>query len=601
MADASLRPAGAAHTALMAALAAAPWCYGSALEPVRYGLAAFVLAVSAMALWAGIATARALTAPCAALMAWGLIQLLWSGARVLTLESLLLLAATLAVILFWAAEGRDDARARRLAYAILALCAVQATFAVVQAHLAPRTIYGRHLPYALSPFGSFENHNHFAGLMEMGVLLALALAFGRAKRVGRVDPRAIGFAGLSLALAAAHLGSRSRGGLLALLAGGAALLFLWRIAFARRDTMRRDLAIGAGMLALLLLFGWLAVPAQTRAHLSTAFRGATDASGHYRLSMAAATLRLWWDNPLLGSGLGTFADEVTRFKRSDGLVRVGHAESDALEWLAEGGLVGLALVGWLAAAVGRGFLDRVREGRDPTRKALAVGAMAAVLALVAHSFFDFNLRIPSNALVFCALLGLAGAPRTEPPPQSPAVRRILGALFLLLAIAAAWRAWGAIELRAAQESVVAEERLARLSRVLSRHPYLSEAWRDRSHVRWQLARGEREAVAYRLNGAFEDTQGALALRPRYSFGWADAGWLHYMRGDGRAAEEAFDRAIELDPANVVIGLARADFYSRGGRLDEARQELRRIRRYNLDWPESAAEAMARRMGLGSLK
>jgi hypothetical protein len=36
-----------------------------------------------------------------------------------------------------------------------------------------------------------------------------------------------------------------------------------------------------------------------------------------------------------------------------------------------------------------------------------IGALAGVVALLIHSFFDFNLRIPANAVYFVALFALA--------------------------------------------------------------------------------------------------------------------------------------------------------------------------------------------------
>ena len=127
--------------------------------------------------------------------------------------------------------------------------------------------------------------------------------------------------------------------------------------------------------------------------------------------MAHDTLRLWTAHPTLGAGLGAYGDAFPAFKSAHGEVRTTHAEDDALELLAESGLAGVVIVVWLAALAARGLADRLRHGRDPFRKSIAVGAAGAVAALAVHSLFDFNLRLPANALVFASLLGLAAAPR----------------------------------------------------------------------------------------------------------------------------------------------------------------------------------------------
>jgi len=582
------------------AIVVTPWWYGGADDSVRYGLAA-VLLLSAAAVWGRFGSDSTVLAPALSLLAWPLLQILLGAARVPVLESLLVLAAGLSTLLVWSVAARDESEAERLTAAILVAALAQAAFGVVQAQVSPHTLYGRDDPGVRSPFGSFHNHNHFAGLMEMAILLTLGLAFGRTKRTRAIDPLTIALIGLGLALTAAHLASRSRGGLFALLVGGSALTVSWWASRARRRPSRREL-VGTALATLAILaFGWLAVPADTRSHLATLFHGPTDGSGEYRVNISAASLRLWISHPFVGSGLGSYADEIARFRRSDGLLHPWHAESDVLEYIAEGGLIGLALLAWLAIACASGYWRRMMEGRDPWKKALATGALSAVVALAAHSLVDFNLRIPSNALAFCALAGLASAPRDEPPPRRAAVRRGVRILLACLGLAAGWRAWGAAELRSAQRTGTPQERLARLSATLSRHAYLAEAWRERAHLRWSLARGGPEMVTYRLQGAVEDIGQTLSVRPHCSAAWADLGWLRYMQRDNARAEQAFERAITLDPANVGVGLARAEFFARTDRLDEAGQELRRVRSYNLDWPETAAEAAARQMGIGSLK
>lgn len=584
--------------ALTLLVAAAPWPYGSSGDVARYGLAAALLAIAAAWFWTSPPLASAVLRPAGGLAAFAVLQALaLSRAPVSSVESLMVLAACLAVIVVAAHDARDEGAARRLAYGVLATCGAQAVFGVIQAAATPRRVYGAALAEIQSPYGSFLNHNHFAGLVEMGAVLALALAIGGLKRAGGVEPRSILLFGLGLALAGAHLASRSRGGLLALFTGAVLLVPLWWLASSRGGRRRSTLLAGAAMLVV-LAFGLLAIPAASRAHLATLVRGAGEASGRYRLSAWGATLRLWTTHPMVGSGLGTYADAVTRFKQSDGLVRTTHAENDLLEFTAEGGLVGLALIGWLAAVVFRGFLDRVREGHDPWRKGLAVGAVAAVAGLLAHSLVDFNLRIPSNALAFSALVGLAAAPRREPKTISRGLARVLAVGLAVLAIAAVWRTVGATELAAARSAGTAHERLARLDGMVMRHPYLAEAWRLRAHMQWALARGGDEVRRFRLEGAEHDVRRALALRPLWCYAWSDLGWVLYMQGDVVAAERALRRAIELDPVDVGIGQALAELLFRLGRHDEGREALLRVRRYNPDWPAAAAEAAASRWKAG---
>ena len=48
-----------------------------------------------------------------------------------------------------------------------------------------------------------------------------------------------------------------------------------------------------------------------------------------------------------------------------------------------------------------------RDSRDDFRRGVATGAMAGCFAVLVHSFFDFTLHTPANALLFLTLAALA--------------------------------------------------------------------------------------------------------------------------------------------------------------------------------------------------
>jgi tetratricopeptide (TPR) repeat protein len=210
--------------------------------------------------------------------------------------------------------------------------------------------------------------------------------------------------------------------------------------------------------------------------------------------------------------------------------------------------------------VWRGFRHRVRHGRDPFRKAIAVGALSAAATLALHSVLDFNLRLPANALVFATVAGLAGCSRDErrPAVAGRAAPAIAAAAFAVLGALAFWRAAGAHGLTGAVACPPGDRRLAALDPLLGRHPYLAEAWRLRG-VEWRArgwARADREGA---LAWAESDLLRATALRPRWGEAWADVGWTRFGRGDLAGAREAFERAAALDPTHIGIERARAEF------------------------------------------
>ena len=594
-------PAAVAEGLILAAIVAAPWPYGSAIDVARYAVAAVLLL--AVAIWAfGLVRARHslpwLAAPAFALPALALVQAVSnrSVARVFTLEAAALLAAMCGVLVFWSDRARDGAAARRLVLVVLATCGAQAIFGAVQWSISPSRIYGEATPYVTTPFGSYVNHNHFAGLVGMGAVLAAGLAVAHARRRDTMSPAALASGGVALGLVAAHLASRSRGGLIALLGGLASLGALWMAAVSLRGGRRRVAAmVVAAALALVVGFGWVAIPGATRGHLATAFAGPVDGSGLYRVDIAVATLRAFADRPLMGWGLGAYEDAVPAYKPAHGDVRVRHAESDVLELLAEGGLALLALVAWLMVEVMRGLRDRVTASRDRFRNALALAAAGGAATVLVHSLIDFNLRLPANALVFAALAGLAASPRTE--PRAFGGRWVAGAValaFVVLALAGAWRAAGA---RLGERALAVRDpvrRLAALDRVLAAHPYATELLRARAQVWRDLAYRPPRWDQARLARAEGDLRHALELRPRWGEAWADLGWVRAFQGDAAGARAAMQSAVDLDPTHLDVGIAAADLLARQGDVEGAIERLRRLRGTHPGWTDARAREVASR-------
>lgn len=559
-----------AESLLIVALLASPWPFGSATDPARFSLTSICLLASGLWLVGRAVRGEASGVPKEALAVIGVgaLQVVVgaSVAPIGTAEALLVAAANLAALSFWLERARERHAGGRLAAAVLLTCAAQAVFGAVQWSAAPTRIYGRSHDSITMPFGSFVNHNHFAGLIEMGALLALGLAIGHVRRARQITAPSLVWAGLSFGLAAVHAASRSRGGAVALAVG--TLVCLGAFVFTRKAGRSRPLrslaaiVVGAG---LLVGFALLAVSPSARSHLATILSGSSGPSGGYRRSIAAATLRLFAARPLLGAGFGAYEDAVPAFKTAHGDVRTTHAESDVLEVLAEGGLVGLAALTWLALVLARGIAAHILRAPDPLRKGMAIGAMSAAAALLVHSLVDFNVRIPSNALVLASLLGLAAAAPVKPSASSGRATYASLAVpvaLLLLSAAAAWRAHGAVALERAIALADPNRRIERLDAVLDLHPYLAEAWRARGLAWRQLGTPPSAMQPLRLQRALHDFERAVALRPLWAEAWVDKGWLKAMQGDLASAEHDLAEGARLDPTHMGIRLVRDEFQRR---------------------------------------
>jgi O-antigen ligase len=351
-------------------------------------------------------------------------------------------------------------------------------------------LYGRIPVPTVSPFGPYVSKNHFAGYVGMVALLALGLAVGLARRRGGRDwMSSRGAGGVVLALVAALamalgvLVSLSRGGAISLAAGVLAFAAL-RVRERRGDgkvgPLLPSLAVALALAALLLL----ALPPGAHERLHSL------ADTSFRLDTWRDTLRLASSSPWVGLGLGSFEDAYPRFKGGHGELRVEHAENDYLETLAEAGLLGLSL----AVAALLLMAARVLAARPSSlRRDLGAGALAGLVALLVQSLFDFNLRIPSNAILaaFLASVVAAGVPVR---PAAAWASRAAAAVFGLAALLALPRPAFPIdpsarweearnEARLAATSIVPEVRVLRVDRtervlrtVLRGRPAHAEAW-----------------------------------------------------------------------------------------------------------------------------
>jgi O-antigen ligase len=139
-----------------------------------------------------------------------------------------------------------------------------------------------------------------------------------------------------------------------------------------------------------------------------------------RLSLWRDTARLVRGHPFVGSGLGTFPVAFTSVQTTFPGKFVNHAHNDYLELASDLGIpAALLFFGSVVLLLVRLAKRTVSSGAGLDR-AVALGCLGSIAAILLHSLTDFNLYIPANALLFSLILGLAAAicaPRPAPGRQ----------------------------------------------------------------------------------------------------------------------------------------------------------------------------------------
>ena len=344
--------------------------------------------------------------------------LLTNGAvRTLSLDPhatrLVLVQVTTLLIFFAAALVFIDTphRLRIIVRTIAIFGFVLAIFGMTQSFTSPNKVYWVRELTQSTAFGPFINRHHFAGYMELALAIPLGLLFS-----GSIEgEKKLLYVFVVLMMGMALILTNSRGGLISLVAE---ILFLVVIAGFRKkhrarepEEKQRRVRSGAlrAALALALIIGILGGTLMFGGEEALSrFVGTvnTDDPTTGRAHFWSVTLDIIHAHPLIGTGLGAFGVIYTKYDSHNGLYRLEQAHNDYLQVLSDAGIIGAALGLFFIVALFRMALAR-RESGDEFRRGVATGALAGCFAVLVHSFFDFTLHTPANALLFLMLAALA--------------------------------------------------------------------------------------------------------------------------------------------------------------------------------------------------
>ena len=287
--------------------------------------------------------------------------------------------------------------------------------------------------YASSFSGTFFNKNHFAGFLEMLLPLGIALVVAVRRRryeqplellTDKIadtlsDPathKRLLLAAIPMLLGIGIVMSVSRSGVVCAVAALGAMAVLAVLAGGRSKAVGALMAVLIAMGVIVFFFA----SGPLIGGFEQEVAGGMPSTGK-RLDMLRSAWYVVSDFPVLGTGLGTTEHVFGRYQSLNlGNIHVDWLANDWAQIACETGLVGLLTVSlglccFLAATV-RAALRR--PGRYC--RWVALGSAAGVLAMMLHSFSDFNLtRTMSNGMLFAALLALAhAAARIGRPDES---------------------------------------------------------------------------------------------------------------------------------------------------------------------------------------
>ncbi len=256
---------------------------------------------------------------------------------------------------------------------------------------------------AKAPQG-FINRDHYSAYLGMIIPLALGFLFVisiTTDRYSQTAKRALLFFCV-IVMSTALFFTMSRGGMLSFIS---ALLFMAFLVWRRKSIRGRGWILSAVGIFVILTIMWFGAAPVIERILSIK----TEIASRYiggRLSIWQGTADIIKDYPVFGTGLGTFNYIFPKYEPAIIKVHFAYAHNDFLELIAETGIIGFAVFAAFGLVAVVWLFRRFLKRYDPYVTGISIGILGSLASIFVHSFTDFSLKIPANAILLAIILAL---------------------------------------------------------------------------------------------------------------------------------------------------------------------------------------------------
>lgn len=280
----------------------------------------------------------------------------------------------------------------------------------------------------------------------------------------------------------------------------------------------------------------------------------------------------FYQRPIVGAGLGTYATQFLRIWSVPPRTLYSHAHSFPFNTLLESGLLGLLALAAMGVAVGSSLVSRWRLA-NPGSRSWLTPATAALAATGVHSLFETPQTISGFALLIVLVLAVV-----ESQPWS-CQRRVwierggrlaLGLLWVVLIVALLASLFGYSNY--ARGIMLAnwlqyDAAAPLLDQVAASDPKLASNWFQMAYVHAMV--GLRDNDLDHLQRAVEGYRAGLDLEPNFATNWVNLGVLLWRMEDEPGARAALQQAVERAPEGAVAVFTLAAFEEDMGNLSQA--------------------------------
>lgn len=307
-------------------------------------------------------------------------------------------------------------RVKQLAYTFVFSALVFSIYGILM-HLGEVRTDWLHTPilHGESASATYANRNHFAGYLEMTLaigigLLIASLRDGRAETWKKFLKESIELVFsakirlrlylsiLVIALVSTHSRMGNTAFFSSLLIAGAIGLSMSR--YATRNTV--ILLVSLIAIDVFIVGSWFGVE-----KLAKRIEQTTMQEFEERQAPSDFVLQQIRENPWFGSGPNTFYITFPKYRGAGVVQYYDYAHNDYAQFAVESGLIGIGILGTIVVWCLLAALFAQWQRRDPLMRGMAFASIMGITAILIHSYVDFNLQIPANALIFVVLLALA--------------------------------------------------------------------------------------------------------------------------------------------------------------------------------------------------
>lgn len=496
-----------------------------------------------------------------------------------------------------------------VSFAMIVLAAGISGYAMFQFAAHSYRVWNIISPYYGRASGTYISPNNLAGFLE--IILPLAVAYVLAGRIKAVPRIFIAYA--ALMLGGGLVVTFSRGGWAA---AGLAVLGLVLVLVAYRHHRLPALLFLAITLAAGAVCTKHYLP-QTLTYIQR-IKQPVESGGvelDLRRDMWHAAEQMWHDHFWFGVGPAHYDYRFRQYRAERVQERPDRAHNDYLNLLADWGAVGglIVLAGIVLFVVGlvqtRPYVQRnesLGSSGLSNRFAFFLGASAGLFALTVHSFVDFNLHIPANAILGVTLFAvLAGYRRFATERYWITVRTPMKvAITVVLAAGIGYLGWQECRLgretvclaRATAPGLSLLDHAALLEKAFAAEPKdfaiaydIGEAYRMQSFEGGTnyLAEAETAIGWYKRAKQLDRFDGYNDLRIGMCLDWTDRGgeagkyfdaadvldpngyftaanigWHYFQSGDYSGAREWLNRSVQLKWQNNIIARSYLELVER---------------------------------------